>query len=158
VQLNSSYFQRGALSNITDYKKNGIIVTRLFNEAIRNIYTNVDTKSHRYLGYLFKLIPYINTKYNILCKDNIEQDRDNLERMTLGDVCAVLNHDKSNARRLGNELLSLKLKDGSAIFAAVAFKSLDVKNMCLIINPKVLFGGHLSDFIHANNLFLESKK
>ena len=55
---------------------------------------------HTNLGYIFKLIPYVNCEYNIICHNPLEKDLDLIEPMTVGEFCEAIGYDKTNASRL----------------------------------------------------------
>lgn len=39
---------------------------------IRDLYSATKSTNHRYLGYIYQIMPYINFEYNVLCKNPLE--------------------------------------------------------------------------------------
>ena len=47
---------------------------RVYIECVRSLYYNCNSAGKKKLSYLFKMIPWINKKYNVLCTEINETD------------------------------------------------------------------------------------
>ena len=79
-------------------------ITRLYIDSIREIYEKSKTSTHATLSYIFRMIPFVNRKYNVLCRNPLEEDFDKIDYMTVGDFCEQVGYDRSQAARLFHEL------------------------------------------------------
>lgn len=131
-------FCKGKLTN-----KNAAAM-KVFTHAVKYMYENVDVRSHRYIAYLFRLIPYISLRYNIVCKNPLETNESAIEWMTVKEICQVLKIDESQAARFMNNLFSLEFVDrqgdkNSVVMFLKNTKNDEVRNF-IIINPQFYSG------------------
>ena len=145
VVINSSLFKKG---NIDKRCKSDF--TRLYCQCVRRIYESTnDIRDHSRLSYIFKVIPYVNRKTNIVCYNPEEQDNQKIVPMTIGDFCDVVGYSKANAARLFNELSSFSVK-GKHLMCYVGIGKFNISSMFIIINPEIYYGGqehHNAQFI-----------
>lgn len=151
VFINSKFVVNGKSNTDDNY-------TRLFCEYIRQLYENCDSISaHKQLSYIFKIIPFINRRTNIVCKNPIEQNEDMIQTMRLGDFCEVVGYNKSQARRLAKELLNIRVNGELAVGFFVS--NLDEKTWQIVVNPKLYFGGKYDIlFQKYRELFIQEAK
>jgi len=79
LYLNKQYFFKGEVSVHKAYIKQKDY-TRLYINSIRYLYNNVSATKHKHLGLIFRMIPYINLKWNLLC---INPTENNLELINI---------------------------------------------------------------------------
>lgn len=151
VYINQSMFHNGNISTEQNY-------TRLFCEYIRGLYEQCDsTDTHKQLSYLFKIIPFVNRRTNIVCFNPTEQREEKIKFMRLGDFCDAIGYDRKNARRLAKDLLKIRINNELAIGFFVTDMSED--KWIIVINPKVYFGGKYDTlFQKYRNLFMQEAK
>ena len=156
--VNSS-FRKGTLSK---KDKKGQAAIKLFTHAVRYLYENTDVRSHKYLAYVYRLIPYINLKYNILCRNPFEADGEQVEKITIKDICRILGIDESNQTRLKNALFSLRFIDRngderSVITVMTNYKNAERRDFVLI-NPQ-FYSGYISksDLMEEIKLFANNQ-
>lgn len=65
---------------------------KIFIKSLRELYHQTPASKHRYLGYLFLLLPFINFEYNVLCWNADEQDIDEIRPMSLSDFCRAIGY------------------------------------------------------------------
>lgn len=121
---------------------------KVFTHAVRYIYENTDLRSQRYISYLFRLIPYINLRYNIVCKNPLETERSEVVRMTGKEVCRMFGVDDSNVRRFLRMLLhKINFVDKNGDTRSVVRYIVDGKNNVerafITINPQ-FYAGYIS--------------
>lgn len=150
IEINDSIFVRGEVKNFKKMKNEDIntTFTRLFSENIQEMYLNTDSKSRKQLANLFKLLPYINFRHNIICSNPFESDKSKLELLTWTDVAEICGVDSKNVTRFKNELIKLKVKNYDAIGQ---FSCRGGYYIC--INPKIYYSG---DCIEDVNFLYES--
>lgn len=111
VWIESGRFYRGAglaMSKDAAYMK-------VFCDSIKKLYKGLQGKGHKYLGYIFQLLPYVNREHNILCWNPEEKEKCSIQRMDLLDVCGLVGFDTKHIDRLFNILASQKF-----VFVSIA--------------------------------------
>lgn len=128
--LNKDIFFRG-----NPHGRHKVNYTRLNIREVRTLYETADSASyHKFLSYAFKLIPYTNKEWNIICYNPEEHDKDKIMPCSKKDILDLL--------RIQNH--------GDAVFAKMMaykfhgrnlFSVLVNKDTTIFINPKVFYGG-----------------
>lgn len=129
-----SLFCRGSLA------KSGKTAMKVFTHAVRYMYENVDVRSHQYISYLFRLIPYINLRYNVFCQNPLETDRSEVVGMTAKDMCHIFGIDDTQVKRFIKTLFKLSFVDKhgdkrSVITLVTNYKNDNERNF-ILINPQ----------------------
>lgn len=156
----SERFRRGKLSK---RELRNMAAMKVFIHTVRYLYENIEVRSHRYLAYLFRLIPYISLRYGVFCRNPLETDHRKIEKLTAVDMCEILGVDKHNQKRLLDSLFKLSFVDRngdrrSVITVVTNFKN-DEKRNFVIINPQFYSGYIMSkDLMELVNIFLYSDK
>ncbi|MGL5149686.1 MAG: hypothetical protein ACRC7N_03820 [Clostridium sp.] len=131
VSVNNKYCKKGKII------KNGKIeVIRMFDNAIKELYKNAAPREHKKLALLIELLPYINLKYNIVCKNPNEEFRENITPYKMTELCALLGYDKTHSARLKKDLFKLRVNNEKVIGI---FEDDDGK--AIFINPRVMYKG-----------------
>lgn len=151
VYVNQNMFCNGRITTTSNY-------TRLFCEYIQQLYEQCNSAdAHKQLSYLFKIIPFVNRRTNIVCFNPTEQNEENIKFMRLGDFCEVLGYERKNAKRLARDLLKIRINNELAIGFFVTDISED--KWIMVINPKLYFGGKYDTiFQKYRNLFTREAK
>lgn len=104
--LSQEMFAKGYVNKktLSIMAENDQYITRLYINSIREIYNKSKVSTHAALSYIFRMIPFVNRKYNVLCFNPLEEDFDKIQYMTVGDFCEQVGYDRSNATRLFHEL------------------------------------------------------
>lgn len=127
--------------------KNNMAAMKVFTHAVRYMYENIDVRSHQYISYLFRLIPYINLRHNVFCKNPLETERSEIVRMTAKDMCHIFGIDDSQVKRFIKTLFKLSFVDKngdkrSVITLVTNYKNDGERNFVLI-NPQ-FYAGYMS--------------
>lgn len=133
-----SLFCKGNLT-----KKN-MAAMKVFTHAVRYMYENIDVRSHQYISYLFRLIPYINLRHNVFCKNPLETEKSEIVRMTAKDMCHLFGIDDTQVKRFIKTLFKLSFVDKngdkrSVITLVTNYKNDGERNFVLI-NPQFYAG------------------
>lgn len=91
--------------------KKKVAMIKMFRQAVRYMYENTDEHSKRVLGYLYRLIPFINLKYNVLCTNPFEQDKTKIIPLKASDICEKFGISAKNQTRFIQQLKKLTFED-----------------------------------------------
>lgn len=139
ILINSNIITKGEV--ITDKYKTKVYIT-----SIRYLYENTHPKKHKYLGFIYQIMPYVN-KYNCgICRNPFEEDFKLVEPMTTRELCEILGvsmdgKNSKNITRTKKLLNSIKLKDGTNIVVSVKING--KREDLWLVNPKVI-SNHVS--------------
>lgn len=97
--------------NNSGINKKKTAMVSVFRHAVRYMYENTDERSKKTLAYLYRLIPFINLKYNVLCENPFETDEKKVKPLKLSQICEKFGIDASNQSRFIAQLKKLKYED-----------------------------------------------
>jgi len=145
IIVNTELFKYGVIEKLEDRT-----YTRMFNDKLLGLYHNTPKKSRKQIGMLIRLLPYINYKYNILCRNPEEYRKEEIKPLNWQEVCNILGQDaEATHTRTKNSLMKLNI---NGYYVVGQFKT--GKGYHLIINPKVYYGGNnLADVKHLYTMF-----
>ena len=149
-KINLNCFWRGYekdFKKITDNKLEDY--TRIYVNATRELYKS----NHRQLKKLaiaYKLIPYTNWKYNVLCSNIKEVDTLKINLLTIKDVMNIAGYDNSHMARFKKNFYGIKFY-GYDLFGTFQ-KQADYKDSRIIVNP--LFAYRNKDVKEIEYLFM----
>lgn len=141
IVTEGSVFTRGKIDRSQPYYK-------MYVDGIRKVYRNVGKNQHRYLGYVFQVIPYINTEYNVLCFNPRETNFDLVEPMTVDDFCDAIGFDKAHRCVLLKiyRQVTFRVGDHEEYFLRIVGDGVDTGKSTMFINPNILYSGsHLKE-------------
>lgn len=119
--------------------------TRLYIKTIRELYENTPLRHHKQISIVYKLIPYTNWQYNILCTiDTVEEiDKNKIKPLRINDIMDILKYNKTHITRFKKNFYSLKYNEYN-IFGTVQFES-DFLKSFIIVNPVFFYRGNDPD-------------
>lgn len=125
--------QRG---NYSPYQK-------FYISGIRTLYRATSVSNHKHLGYIFKMLPFINLEYNVLCKNPLEKDLEKIQLLSLAEFCNAIGYNISQLTRLLNiyQNISFDVKGKQENFCAFAYSGFDRKTSRIFVNPHILYNG-----------------
>lgn len=149
IMINDKMIIKGEITDIiNELKKDDsrYTYTRLFVNNIKSMYYGTEQKQRKQLANLFKILPYVNFKYNVFCSNPTETDEMKLELLSWGDLAELCGYDRTNVTRFRKDLWNLKIYDHCVIgeFHCKA-------GMAICVNPKVYYGG--DDVSDVRNLY-----
>lgn len=139
IMINESLIKKGDMANFKDIKKSDFdsTYTRLFSDNIQNMYLNTESKSRKQLANLFKILPYVNFKYNVFCENPTETDMENITPMNWTDLARLCGYEeKKNIAKFKKDLFKLKIYG----FNVVAEFKMD-NGYSIVVNPKIYYSG-----------------
>ena len=69
LYMNPKLFYRGKIGRHGE----SVSWRKIYTDSVRKLYRMAGKNNHRYLGYVFKMLPFINIEYNGLCLDIFEK-------------------------------------------------------------------------------------
>ncbi|MDA3731429.1 hypothetical protein PBV87_08060 [Niameybacter massiliensis] len=144
-KVNSKYVKRGNLTSKEKKKQ----FTRVFNNGLRELYNNCKPTQHGQLYYLFKMLPYVNTKFNAICQNPNETIDEKVIPLKLSEICEVTNYDVSKAKRFEKEMLKLEVFGQYALAIVI-----NGSGTCYKINPQIMYAGNTVEDTEALNELL----
>lgn len=157
IMINEELVIKGAIENFEELRKqdHSFTYTRVFVDNLREMYLNTEPKQRKQLANLFKILPYINFKYNVFCTNPTEIDKKELDLLDWADLAKLCGYDKSQVARFKKDLMNLKIF-GYDVIGEFNRSS----GMTIIVNPKVHYGGDdTNDVRYLYDLFdMEPKK
>lgn len=147
ITVNPVVFYRGT-QNRTEQSmlyRDGKMIARLYRDGVRALYNSAKNGSAKKLSYIFRIMPFVNREYNIVCHNPLEKDLNKIQPIPLGELAEIIGYGRSNASKLQSLLLDPVFETDSGETRAVHYVSgdeLGIENHCLFINPKVYYGGN----------------
>lgn len=127
-KIDTNIFCKSSIKNVGKSKH-----IKLYINAIRKLYYQYN-KNVRKLSYIFKLMPYVNKNYNVLCRNILETNKAEINRLTVGDIMEILQYDKTHISRFKKDFYGIKFDDN------VLSKTVQDKAEHLIyINPLITY-------------------
>lgn len=158
IMISEELIIKGAIEDFKRLKKDDIDLTytRLFTQNIQDMYLGTEPKARKQLANLFKVLPYINFKYNIFCANPTETDENKLEYLTWTDLARLCGYeDDKNIAKFKKDLMKLKIYGFNTIGQ---FSTDDKYYIC--INPKIYYSGDnidVVDFLYRSFKMLEGR-
>lgn len=143
--VNPEYFIKGEVPK--EYNKE---YSRIYIDTIRTLYYCSDSKNHKNLGYIMKLLPKMNYKTNFIVHNPNEDNVFNLQPYSLIEICKELNvsTDKSNMRKFYKSLNEATITMEDETYKVFTSVTIDKKYDFYIINPLVTYKGKYISDIH----------
>lgn len=149
IAINDELFFKGSItpelfgSNPLDAP----VITRLYIKGVQELYKKATPASHKSLSYIFRILPFVNRRYNVVCFNPLEEDADLVQPMTLLDFADTIGYSRSNIKRLMRTLQESTFEVNGHETKAVGFANINsfaTEDSKIFINPRVYYGG---DFI-----------
>ena len=107
----------------------------MFEQAIEKLYKRAIPKERKKLGILVEIFPYINIKYNIVCRNPLEEDERKVDYMDFKELAEELGYGKPS-------MLKKKLFDLRVDYKCVvgAFTTIDFTK--ILISPNAFYEGN----------------
>lgn len=139
IFTNTDIFKKGRLKRkkeYTDYQK-------FYIDGIRKLYNSTSKNNHKHLGYLFKLLPYVNLEYNLICHNPKEKNLDNIELMSMKEFCRQIKYDVTHLDRLLfiYRNIYFEVNEHKERFCTMVYDGIEKQNAKIFINPHILYCG-----------------
>ena len=141
IYINNNVFYRGRekeYKKLTDKKLKDF--TRLYIKTTRDLYKNIGTRSYNKLAIAYKLLPHVNWKYNILCNNINEINKDKIEPLTIENVIHIIGYNKNQISRFKKDFYGIKYKE-KQLFKTIQNDE-NYNNSFTIVNPLLYYRGN----------------
>lgn len=140
IMLNKDMVIKGKMADILEELKKqdkDFTCTRVFVENLEEMYYGTEQRQRKQLANLFKVLPYINFKYNVFCSNPTETDETKLELLNWTDLARICGYEeKKHIADFKKSLWNLKIF-GYDVIGQFERSS----GLAIIVNPKVYYGG-----------------
>ena len=142
IYINSKFCKKGGVIKGCKVER-----SRMFDDTIKELYESCKKTEHKKLALLFRLLPYVNLRWNVICKNPTEEIFEEIEPYDVKELMTLLN--QSNITRFKRSLLDLTVKDELAMCI-----NTNKYGDLLTINPKVYYKGvNLEELKYLIGLF-----
>lgn len=141
IKFNNKNIYRGKLKLDTGTDTETL---RIYIETVRSLYYNSTKGERKKLCYLFKMIPWINRKYNIICNNIFETEIEKINPLSLGEFCDIIGYDRTNITRLKKDLLSFRYENKRLICFMVCD---DMIKSTIYVSPHLYYSGSNNEII-----------
>ena len=119
IEKDNYLFVNKEFSFYGSIKGNKYDIIRLYKKNVRLLYNNMSSKEHKRLAILYLLIPFINIKYNIVCSNPLEEDKNKVQPLTIEQLSEYFDYNLKSFISLIDFLEDLKDKDNIPIIKAL---------------------------------------
>lgn len=115
-------------------------ISKTYIRAVRHLYANASAQSMEYLCYVFRLLPFVNWKYHIICENPLEEDARLLRPLTLGDFADNIRYRRNEVDDLLRFLMTPACMVGDEACRIVNYMpgtGDGVENYYLCVDPRV---------------------
>lgn len=163
VYINTNIFFKGNLTTkrLKTISDTGNHAARMYVDTIRYLYEHATPASHKKLGYVFQLVPFINYKYNILCYNPCETNQKMIQHMTVEDFAAEIGFDIHHVNNLYRSLFDPKFViDGVEYKAVVGIDCGEhiFGKYRIVMNPRLYYAGQDPEDVKALDLLNENNE
>lgn len=152
ITINESIAREKIKDHIKELQKEDkdYTYTRVFCESILKLYYGTEIKQRKQLANLYAILPYINFKYNRLCKNPTETDNLKVEPLNWTDLCDICEYDKKNAFRLRKDLMKIRINRQYILMDTIRGEDVNV----IVVNPHIYYAGdHVNELKAIIDLF-----
>lgn len=137
LRLNNPNIIRGCITSSEKFYK------KFYIDGIRRIYRACSISKHKYLGYIFKLLPYVNTEYNMLCKNPDEEILEEIIPLTATEICRLIGYDETHVNRLTQlyRKITFENRGKEEYFLSLLYNQSGLRSLRAFVNPHVLYSG-----------------
>lgn len=128
-------------------------------KSVQDLYKKTPTRKHKYLGYVFSLLQYINIEHNILCFNPTEKLLNDIRPITVNDFCRMIGYDIRNRARLLETYASITFpfEGKNERFCSFITDRGDIGKAMIIVNPHILYHGQDGEHVRKLGKFCEPK-
>ena len=138
VIMNTEYFARQSIRYWISDDRSFI---RVYHNAYRCLYRQLENRQRGQLAYLIRMIPYLNEKHNIVCADKFTHDTSRIVPLDDKRICEAVGYNPNQSARLMRDLQALHLQNGQPTF------KYNTEQHCFIIHPALFYEGDAQEAV-----------
>lgn len=112
---------------------------KVYKDSIRKLFRTAINLN--YVGYIFRMLTFINIEYNILCRNPEETKLKEIQPITIDEFCEHIGYSVNQKSRIINTYKKIKFNVNGREERLIAFVDGGLR---IVINPRVIYSG--SDF------------
>lgn len=132
VTMNTEYFARQSIRYWIGDERSFI---RVYHNAYRCLYRQLENRQRGQLAYLIRMIPYLHEERNIVCANTFAHDADRITPLDDKRICEAVEYNPNQSARLMKDLQALHLENGQPAFIYNA------EQRCFIVHPALFYEG-----------------
>ena len=132
VTMNTEYFARQSIRHWIGDDRSFI---RVYHNAYRYLYRQLENRQRGQLAYLIRMIPCLNEKHNIVCANKFAHDTSRIVPLDDKRICEAVGYNPNQSARLMRDLQALHLENGQSAF------KYNTEQHCFIIHPALFYEG-----------------
>ncbi len=116
---------------------------KLYIRVVRELYEKIPPRQHKRLGYVLKMLPFLNFEYNILCHNPTERVFDKINPLTVSEFCEAVKFNKTHAADLARDYgrITFTVDGRQEVFCKFLSNGATVENATIYINPRLVYKG-----------------
>ena len=123
-------------------------MTRVFINGFNELYDGVTARQHSMLAMFIKVLPYLNTEYNILCENPEETDKRLIKPLKWVELGKRIELTVDQSKKLKYKLFKLRI-NGKKVIAEWK----DDNGVKIVVNPAVFWKANESNISDVAKLF-----
>ena len=132
VIMNTEYFARQSIRYWISDDRSFI---RVYHNAYRCLYRQLENRQRGQLAYRIRMIPYLHEERNIVCANTFAHDADRITPLDDKCICEAVEYNPNQSARLMKDLQALHLENGQPAFIYNA------EQRCFIVHPALFYEG-----------------
>ena len=139
----------------------GHVYQKFYINAIRKLYRRIKkTSHHKYLGYVYMTLPYINLEFNIICHNPDETNLKAVKPMSIGEFCNKIGYDAGNFDRLRKiySQITFDVDEEEQYFLSFVMNNYDANSIRMFVNPRILYSGSNYKDVEMLGVFCKKTK
>ena len=138
VIMNTEYFARQSIRYWISDDRSFI---RVYHNAYRCLYRQLENRQRGQLAYLIRMIPCLNEKHNIVCANKFAHDTSRIVPLDDKRICVAVGYNPNQSARLMRDLQALHLENGQSAF------KYNTEQHCFIIHPALFYEGDAQEAV-----------
>lgn len=134
ICVNQRLFCRGELASRLGKEVTDDVI-RIYQSGIKDIYNSTDSRGHKLLGAVYRLIPYVHKRYHIVCHNPLEEELQNVQSMSWKEVCGLLGYNTERPNQLKERMLAITYGEGQKAL------SYDMERDRIFVSPDLFYAG-----------------
>jgi hypothetical protein len=152
LSISTEYFYRGDVNKAAN--EEDVRYTRIFKATVRFLYEDYGkARIASRLGVLYRILPYVNFTYNIICRNPKERELDNLNVITVAALAEMLGYKQT--RELTATIDLMETRNKQPLFC---YFGSNRKAQGLIVNPYTIYAGNKNTLKMAEDIFVIARK
>lgn len=141
VTMNTEYFARQSIRHWIGDERSFI---RVYHNAYRCLYRQLENRQRGQLAYLIRMIPYLHEERNIVCANRFAHDANRIVPLDDKRICEAVGYNPNQSARLMKDLQALHLENEQPAFIY------NTEQRCFIMHPALFYEGDAQGAVLCN--------